>query len=150
MREMDSICKVIFPSAPRCVVFVVLGFLAFLFTSCISPPGDPKSPLVDWNKRIGNYTYNLALTDLGVPARSIGLPNGSLVADWVIQKGNPGSADTSDAQVQGGYVVPPLWDNPIPMGSSQTPARYLRLTFGPDQKLTGWRKYWQYYKPGTG
>lgn len=146
----EHFCKAVVPFGRRCAAFVLLGLLGFLLTGCLSPPGDPKSPLVDWNKRIGNYTYDLALKDLGVPAHSTRLPDGSLVADWLIKKGNPGSADTSDAQVQGGYVVPPLWDNPFPMGSSQTPTRYLRLTFGPDQKLTGWRKYWQYYKSGTG
>ena len=107
------------------------------------------SPLVDWNSRIGNYTYDLALQDLGMPVRSTKLDDGSVIAEWRIAKSKMGSTDMSDADASGGYVIPALWDNPVPLASSPRPNKYLRLTFGPDQKLTGWRKYSQYYKSGT-
>lgn len=107
------------------------------------------SPLVDWNSRIGNYSYELALQDLGLPVRSTKLNDGSVIADWRIARSKTGSPDMADAESSGGYVIPALWDNPIPLGSSPQPNKYLRLSFGPDQKLTGWKKYTQYFKPGT-
>jgi hypothetical protein len=105
------------------------------------------SPLVDWNSRIGNYSYPLALQDLGVPLRSTTLGDGSIVADWRTRKGTIGSPDVSDISTTDASVTPNRPDNPIPLGSSPTPDHYLRLTFGPDQQLSGWKKYSQYYWP---
>ena len=101
------------------------------------------SPLVNWDRRIGNYTYNLALVDLGVPVRSSTLPDESMVADWLTHRNKPGTPDTTNLETESGYVPPPFWNNPFPNGGSDRPNQYLRLTFGPDQKLTGWRRYSQ-------
>jgi hypothetical protein len=75
------------------------------------------------------------------------LNDGSVIADWRIRKSKPGTPDTREADEEGGYVIPMLVDNAVPIRSSPTPSHYLRLTFGPDGKLTGWRKYSQYYQP---
>jgi hypothetical protein len=124
---------------------VVGVLLAVLLAGC----NTPSSPTVNWDRRIGSYTYNLALQDMGVPVRHVTLSDGSIVADWLVEKGKPGAPSTYEADEMGGYVIPFLWDNPIPMDARARPNRYLRLTFGPDQKLTGWKKFHQYYQPGS-
>jgi len=128
----------------RKVINALAIFTLLLVAGCNTPA---KSPLVNWNDRIGNYTYNLALQDLGKPVNSTTLPNSSIVADWRTASAKPGSPDTLDADAEGGYVIPRLQENPTPLDTGPTPNRYLRLTFGPDGKLTGWKKYSQYHQP---
>ncbi|MDB6021095.1 MAG: hypothetical protein JWQ04_952 [Pedosphaera sp.] len=106
-----------------------------------------KSPLVNWDRRMGNYSYDLALQDLGVPLRSTTLGDGSIVADWRTREGKPATLDVVDVGEATGAVPPIASEGPnIPPGLPPTPDHYLRLTFGPDQKLTGWRKYSQWYE----
>jgi hypothetical protein len=115
----------------------LVGWLAvlFLLAGCHT-----TSPLVDWDRRIGHYSYDLALADLGVPVRSTTLNNGSIVADWLAQSGKIGA----DEEI--GYETEPFLESPFPNGTPPTPNTYLRLTFGPDQQLTGWKRYHQYYE----
>lgn len=98
------------------------------------------SPLVDWNRRIGHYSYDLALEDLGVPVRSTTLTDGSIVADWRTRRSTPGFVD------QVGYITSVASESPIPNYAPPVPNQYLRLTFGPDQQLTGWLRYQQEYE----
>lgn len=37
---------------------------------------------VNWNQRIGAYTYNDALTEHGVPAKSVNMKDGSSIHGW--------------------------------------------------------------------
>lgn len=98
------------------------------------------SPLVNWDRRIGHYSYDLALVDLGVPVRSTTLNNGSIVADWLTNPGKPGADEAI------GFETQTFLESPFPDRVPPTPNQYLRLTFGPDQQLTGWLRYHQYYK----
>jgi spermidine/putrescine transport system substrate-binding protein len=38
---------------------------------------------IDWNSRIGQYTYDEAIAELGVPDRHAQLTDGSIVAEWL-------------------------------------------------------------------
>src|SRR5579872_3463290 len=82
-----------------------------------------SSPLVDWNRRIGHYSYDLALIDLGIPVRSTTLRDGSIVADWRTRRSSTGIE-------QMGYSTPVSLEGPFPNATSPTPNEYLRLTFG--------------------
>src|SRR5579884_2425828 len=121
-----------------CFAWMLMVFL----TSCSTA----KSPLVNWDKRIGNYSYALALQDLGKPLHSTTLSDGTIVADWRIRKSETGTPDTSEPGTGDPTVTPTRPDNPIPLGTAPAPNEYLRLTFGSDQKLTGWKKYSQYHE----
>jgi hypothetical protein len=110
---------------------VIIGIL----TGC-----GTTSPLVNWNERIGNYSYDLALVDLGTPVRSTTLSDGSVVADWKTRSSTPGSGTPS------GFVTQVSLDDSMPETTPPLPNEYLRLTFGPDQQLTGWLRYHQYYE----
>jgi len=89
---------------------------------------------IDWNSRIGNYTYDQAVTDLGPPDKQAKLTDGRLVAEWISRYYNGGTAI-----VGGGY-----YGYPGPVGVIQTPPSYfessLRLTFGTNHLLTAWSK----------
>lgn len=79
---------------------------------------------VDWNSRVGQYSYDDAITEMGVPDRQATLSDGSIVAEWLERRGGAyGTAYHSRYSRFHTYDV------------HEFPDRYLRLTFGPDRQL---------------
>jgi hypothetical protein len=94
---------------------------------------------IDWQSRIGNYTYDQALTELGPPDKSAKLTDGSVVADWLTQHSQVFLAP-------GATTFYPYGPGGIGMVGSQatainTPDYYLRLTFDPAGKLKTWKNF---------
>ncbi|HEX7862455.1 MAG TPA: hypothetical protein VF773_19105 [Verrucomicrobiae bacterium] len=79
---------------------------------------------VDWNSRIGQYTYDEAIAELGVPDRHAQLTDGSIVAEWLQRRG--GAYATSFG---------PRWSHYQSIDLHEMPDSYLRLIFSPDMKL---------------
>lgn len=77
---------------------------------------------IDWNSRIGQYTYDEAIAELGVPDRHAQLTDGSIVAEWLRRRGGTY-----------GTTFGPRWSRSIDF--HEMPDSYLRLIFGPDMKL---------------
>lgn len=46
--------------------------------------GCTTRPTVDWSSRVGNYTYDQAVLELGPPDRMTEISGGKKVADWVV------------------------------------------------------------------
>ncbi|HEX5398488.1 MAG TPA: hypothetical protein VFY06_05505 [Verrucomicrobiae bacterium] len=95
---------------------------------------------INWQARVGTYTYDQAVTDFGPPDKSAKLSNGSIVAQWQQQP----------AQVivtPGPYFAPPgcYYYGPFAPTYSTTrfPASYLRLTFGPNGRLEQFKQFAQ-------
>ncbi len=90
----------------------------FLAGSCAS---GPKTNIkeIDWGGRIGTYTYEEALAELGEP-NVIGESSEGKIAEWVVRRSPMVSVGTS--------VSPP------PSGE------YLHLRFDKDGKLAEWTK----------
>jgi len=85
---------------------------------------------IDWNSRIGTYTYDEAIIELGVPDRSATLSDGSVVAEWLQYRGSGvGTIYYYPHSRVGTYDV------------TQFPDGYLRLVFGPGQKLVRSEKF---------
>jgi hypothetical protein len=84
----------------------------------------------DWNAKVGNYTYDEAVLELGVPDRSARLSDGTTVAEWLRSRGS--SYSTYHA-VPGSYWMHTL-------DHHEFPDNFLRLTFGPDGKLSRWQR----------
>src|SRR5258708_36245527 len=87
----------------------------------------------DWAARIGHYTYDQAVLELGPPDKVAKLDNGIAVANWVTRRGY--SYTTGGAVAYGGYpgtMVVPTYTQ------GYSPSYFLRLTFGADGKLTEW------------
>ena len=59
------------------------SLLAMLALTAAFIAGCKSTPPVDWNSRIGTYTYDQAVTDLGPPDKQAKLDNGQMVAEWI-------------------------------------------------------------------
>ncbi|MGA2787872.1 MAG: hypothetical protein ABSF60_10125 [Verrucomicrobiota bacterium] len=58
---------------------VSLALAVAFFTSCATRPP------IDWDSRVGHYTYDQAVAELGVPARQARLSDGKAVYKWFVQ-----------------------------------------------------------------
>lgn len=98
--------------------FVFLIALAALLLGCAT------TQRVDWNSRIGSYTYDDAILEMGVPDRSATLTDGTLVAEWLVRRGE------TYGNVHG-FRYSPFMTYDI----DQFPDRYVRLIFTPEMLL---------------
>ncbi len=112
---------------------ILLTLLAVLvFTGCAT------EPKIDWAARVGHYTYNQAVLELGPPDNVAKLDNGIIVGNWLLRRGY---TYTTGSTVAYGYypgaVIVPNYSQ------GYAPSYFLRLTFGTDGELTAWKKYAQ-------
>ncbi|MCX7871687.1 MAG: hypothetical protein N2487_00205 [Verrucomicrobiae bacterium] len=105
-------------------------FTAGLILFLILVGGCATRPKIDWNARVGNYTFDDAVREMGPPDKSAKLSDGTIVCEWL----------TSRGYSRGHYVyfpgsLPYYWTDP------PAPDRFLRLTFSQEGKLIEWKKY---------
>src|ERR1035438_7357832 len=89
---------------------------------------------VDWNSRVGHYTYNQAISEFGLPNRQTKLSDGKVVSKWFVQP-PVGPRFNSGMSYYGNNGF----------GAGQTPGggfnnQMLQLTFDTNGKLTAWSK----------
>jgi hypothetical protein len=103
--------------------------LALVLAGCVTQK-------IDWSARVGNYTYDQAVMELGPPDKSAKLTDGTVVADWLTHH-----AQTIVAP-EPYFAQPGCYFGPLTPMRTETylPAQYLRLTFGADGKLKKWKK----------
>ena len=109
-------------------LLILLAFLP-LFSGCAS------RPKVDWNSRIGNYTYNQAVLEMGPPDGEVTLNDGRKVAQWILGRSAGSGLTVGFGGISGHTGV----------GVSQSVGsgfrdQVLRLTFGPDGNLAEWNR----------
>jgi len=97
--------------------------------------GCKTTPPVDWNSRVGNYTFDQAVTELGPPDRQAKLSDGNTVAEWITHR----SGGTSVGIGTGFFTRGAAVGVGESVGSGY-PDQVLKLTFGTDNKLLFWRK----------
>ena len=114
-----------------CAILIAILKISFvvLFAGCAS------KPKADWNTRVGTFTYDQAVLELGPPSAQTRLEDGTTVAEWFLSHGSQFSfgVGTGFYGSSGGVGV----------GQSVTttpPGNYLRLVFGPDGILKRWEK----------
>ena len=105
-------------------LFVMVAFLAVFLTACAT------GPKMDWQSRVGNYTYDQAVLELGPPDKEAQITDGTRVAEWLTYRGRSGGAWIT--HTRRGWVQ---------SLDSSSPDYYLRLTFEPNGKLQSWKKY---------
>jgi hypothetical protein len=90
-----------------------------------------------WPARVGIYTYDQAVVELGPPDKQAKLENGTVVADWLTQRGS------QHTFISGGYYDRRDYYAPFPPTVTETrsPDFFLRLVFGADGKLASWKQY---------
>ncbi len=103
---------------------------AFLISGCVTNR-------VDWNARIGHYSFDQAVIELGPPDKQARLSDGRNVAEWVTRYQSGGNVIIGSGFYHPGY--------PYGSGVMQTtgPTYFehkLRLTFSPDNMLTTWSR----------
>jgi len=108
---------------------LLLGASVLLMVGCAS------KPKVDWDARVGNYTHDQAVVELGPPDRESGLSDGRKVAEWVVGRSRSGGLSIGFGTYSG----------PIGVGVSKSvgPGPYdkvLRLTFDKEGKLLDWSR----------
>ena len=94
----------------------------------------------DWTSRIGNLTYEQAVTELGPPIMTMTMADGSRQGDWLVHRGSSGSVATgrSAASATTGLIKPRTAGE-----TSTLPSHYLLLTFGSDGKLKAWKQLYR-------
>lgn len=84
---------------------------------------------IDWSGRVGTYSYDDAVRELGPPDKHAELTDGTVVADWITRRGGP--------HVHGGFwhygprYGRMSWDTHV----VNLPDWIIRLEFDPDGKL---------------
>lgn len=104
----------------------LLASLTLLLASCSTVPK------IDWDSRVGSYTFDAAVKEMGPPEKSAPLTDGSRVADWLIFRGrdNPTYHSFPDGRV-------------IRTDGVRDPDRLLRLTVAPDGRLKELKRVWR-------
>jgi hypothetical protein len=113
----------------KLLFFTILVLATALITGC------KTTKPIDWNSRVGTYTFDQAVTDFGPPDKQTTLSDGKLVAQWITHRYGGSSFSVGTGFYTGGVGV----------GVGQTtgsayPDRILTLTFGADGKLVTWSK----------
>jgi hypothetical protein len=108
------------------------GLKVFLFAATAILFAGCATHRVDWNARVGAYTFDQAVVELGPPDKQAKLSNGQTVAEWVTRYSNGGSVVVSTG----------FYGRPGGVGFIESSPNYyerkLRLTFGTNNVLSAW------------
>ena len=107
---------------------VILTLAVAFLTGCATPPP------VDWDSRVGHYSYNQAISEFGPPDRQVRLSDGKVVSKWFVQppvapRFNSGMSYYGNHGLGAGQAI-----------GSGLNSQMLQLTFGADGKLIAWSK----------
>ena len=91
---------------------------------------------IDWSARVGTYTFDQAVVEIGPPEKQAKLTDDTLVAEWLTRRGY------RQVYATGGFYGSPYgaMAYPPPVVDTYSPDYFLRLTFGPDGRLLTWKK----------
>lgn len=110
--------------------------MLMLVVACLGWMGCKSTPKVDWESRIGHFTYDQAVTELGPPDKTATLSDGKKVVDWV----QPGRGGGMSFGVGTGFSTGGVGVGVGQSTGTRRSARVLRLTFGQDDKLVSFSK----------
>jgi hypothetical protein len=105
-------------------------FVALFVSGCATPH-------TDWNARIGHYTFDQAVIDLGPPDKQARLTDGRFVAEWVTRFQSGGSTYIN----QGGYNRDYPFGSGVVMATGPSYFEHkLRLAFTAENILSAWSR----------
>lgn len=107
----------------------MLALFALILAGCRT------TPPIDWDNRIGHYTYDQAVMDFGPPDKSAQLSDGKTVAEWITRRrgGTGFTVGTGFYGARTGVGV----GHTVGTGRGD---RVLRLTFDSEKRLFSWAK----------
>jgi hypothetical protein len=65
-----------------------MTFTKWAFCGALALALGCMTPKIDWQSRVGNYNFDSAVHEMGVPDRETTLSDGSRVAEWLTSRGN--------------------------------------------------------------
>ena len=95
---------------------------------------------INWDARVGNYTYDQAVEEMGPPDKQATLTDGNIVAEWITHRSSGGTSigfGLGGGSYGGGSGMGAGVGVGQSLGGSASD-RVLRLTFGTDKKLVSW------------
>lgn len=100
---------------------------------------------VDWDSRVGTYTRDDAIRELGPPDRSAQLSDGTTVAEWLTGRGTQTATVVGGGWGGGWHPYGPYgWGGPnFVVVDPPSPNRFLRLTFDPQGRLASWQRVYK-------
>ncbi|MEJ0091545.1 MAG: hypothetical protein WDM80_17590 [Limisphaerales bacterium] len=116
--------------------FFLLTFIV-LTTAFIT--GCKTTPPVDWNSRVGSYTYDQAVIELGPPDKQATLDDGKTVAEWITHRSGGSGLSVGTGFFSGGGGSGAGVGVGQSIGSGYRD-KVLKLTFDADHKLLAWSK----------
>jgi hypothetical protein len=114
----------------------IVTWLLLLLAGLVVNSGCASKPKPNWDQRVGIYTFDEAVLELGPPVSSTILQDGTHVAEWFLGYGSQMTFGfgTGFYGHGGGVSVGQTVAAPAP-------GRYLRLVFGPEGELQRWEKF---------
>jgi len=112
----------------------LLSFTILALATAVSVGCETTKP-IDWNSRIGTYTFDQAVTELGPPDKETTLSDGKLVAQWITHRNGGSSFSVGTGFYTGGVGVGVGHTT-----GSAYPDRILTLTFGTNLVLVAYSK----------
>jgi len=105
--------------------------------------GCATTPRIDWNSRVGVYTYDQAVIELGPPDKMAKLSDGGTVAEWMTGRGryygsSPGYGYYGSPEARYG-IYPGYLSSPVYVDKS--PDSFMRLVFDTKGVLTRWNDF---------
>ena len=115
---------------------LLFGVLMLVATGCATRP--KVDPSIDWNSRIGSYTFEQAVAEIGKPD-AVSESSDGRVADWILKR----SPNMSFGFGIGNAVYGPHVGTGVGVGTTVSPpphGEYLRLVFDQNDKLKAWNR----------
>jgi hypothetical protein len=105
--------------------------------SCILCLVGCSTTRVDWASRVGIYTYDRVVIELGPPDKQATLTDGTVVADWILRRGGIRRVDVGFYYGYGPYGCGPGYPTYV---DHYIPDYLLRLSFDSAGQLKAWKK----------
>jgi hypothetical protein len=120
----------------------MFGWLSIVATAWLLV-GCASTPKIDWNTRVGTYSYDQAVIDLGPPDKQAKLANGVVVAEWMTRRGYayPYSPFPSFSYYH--WYYGPWYHYPYYLETYNTPDAFLRLVFNAQGKLASYKNFYR-------
>jgi hypothetical protein len=113
-----------------------LSAMMMLLFAGLGIAGCKSTPKVDWDARVGSFTFDQAVAELGPPDKTATLTDGGKVADWIERSRGGGVGFGVGTGFSTGGVG-------VGVGHStggRVRNNVLRLTFDAENKLISWSK----------